>query len=636
MQTLSRLSKSPLAFIVFAALWFAVFLLAVGLDGESLPFTRNSEYSDAVTSHYPNALIIHRFLHREGTLANPYVMGDQPWLPNPLNKAYYPLQWLVAVFPPILHLNIMLWLHLIIAAVGMRQFARALTFSPEVAALMGLAFAFTPRLIAAAGAGHLDIVMACAWFPCVMLAVHHLPNVRAVIGLGGASALLFLADVRIFALVMVVAGLYCVYLILASFPVLKHRAILKSDASILSIAPAFKPGEKATNDEGEDQRAILPSPFAERGWGVRFFVAFLIGLFLAMLLTAPLWAQLLAELPNLSRAGLTEADAGAGSLSIIELMLGSLIGIQGGAHESMNYLGVPILALALIAAFTSPRRVWFWMMIVIGFALWSLGTNFILWQALVRVFPFLLWLRVPARGWLIVAFGAIILAGYGLRVLLERRETSRTIHTPIRIIVLGIGIVGLACTVLAARFSFGNAVIAGAIIGITCLLLLNWRRLTPAVWAILIIVDLTILNTTLIDGVRREDWLDRYQPLVSALQTDQVDHVYSPTYSLPQQVAVYYRIPIIGGIDPFQYADYVRRFEAATGVVSKGYSVTLPAFDTDPEFANKTAVMNLDALAAMQVSHVIAAYPIMQPGLTLLSQDNQVYIYRNTRYAAPR
>ncbi len=586
MRRLRNWFEHPAGYALFIAVWMALFLLAVGLDGQSLPFTRNSEYSDAVTSHYPNALIMSRFLHGDGTLTNLYMMNGQPWLPNPLSKAFYPLQWLVGIFPPILHLNILLWLHLVIAAMGMRAFARALEFSPEIAGLVGLTFGFTPRLIAAAGAGHLDIVEACAWLPLVMLAVHHLQKYkwRATIGLGVASALLFLADVRIFALAMTLAGLYC---------------LVRAAQSRKFITPVF----------------------------------FGLALLIAAMLTFPLWGQLLGELPKLSRAGLTEADAGVSSLSFIELFLGSLIGIQGGAHETMVYLSVPVLVLAGIAFLAMPRRVMFWILAVAGFGFWALGENFVFWKLLVQVFPFLLWLRVPARGWLIVAFGMTILAGYGLRALTERKFK---LQNPVRLVGAGTVITGLACVILAARFSLGNALTAAAIIAVTCVFLFNWRRLTPLAWLALIIIDLTTINVTLIEGVRREDWLDRYQPIVAALQADQVDHVYSPTYSLQQQVAVFYRVPIIGGVDPFQYADYVKRFEEATGVISKGYSVTLPAFDDDPERANKSAVMDLGKLAALGVSHVVAAYPISQPNLELVTQINQVYIYRNKSYAPQR
>jgi hypothetical protein len=299
----------------------------------------------------------------------------------------------------------------------------------------------------------------------------------------------------------------------------------------------------------------------------------------------------------------------------------------------MVYLGIPILALTGIALLTKPRRVGFWLLVVAGFALWSLGENFIFWRVLVRVFPFLLWLRVPARGWLIVAFGMVILAGYGLQAL---TGGGFKLKNPVRLVVSGIGILGAVCVLLAVRFSLGNALTAAVIIASTCLMLLNWKRLTPAFWLLFLLLDLTIINSTLIEGVRREDWLGRYAPIVTLLQADHVDHVYSPTYSLPQQVAVFYRVPIIGGIDPFQYADYVKRLEAATGVTAKGYSVTLPAFDDDPEVANKTAVMDLDKLAALGVSHIVAAYPITQPSLELLTQYKQIYIYRNPRYAPQR
>ena len=43
-----------------------------------------------------------------------------------------------------------------------------------------------------------------------------------------------------------------------------------------------------------------------------------------------------------------------------------------------------------------------------------------------------------------------------------------------------------------------------------------------------------------------------------------------------------------------------------------------------------------DKMAALGVSHIVAAYPINQPNLMLLTQINQIYIYRNMGYAPQR
>ncbi len=145
------------------------------LNGRALPFPHNSAYSDAATSHWPDALFFQRTI-RAGyvPLWRPLIMSGQPFATNPLNKVWYPPQWLVIFLPPTVALNLLLWFHLTLAGVGMRAFGRALGLNVPIAALMGIAYALTPRLIGAAGAGHLDVVDAVAWFPWVLWAVARL------------------------------------------------------------------------------------------------------------------------------------------------------------------------------------------------------------------------------------------------------------------------------------------------------------------------------------------------------------------------------------------------------------------------------------------------------------------------------
>jgi len=245
---------------------------------------------------------------------------------------------------------------------------------------------------------------------------------------------------------------------------------------------------------------------------------------------------------------------------------------------------------------------------------------------------------VPARAWIIVVFALTILAGYGLRALVEeglRRRVERWLPR----FGLSFGLVGLICAALFFGLDKGSAATAALFTIAAVGLLLASRRGglgrvgVVRAWTILIVVEMLVFNSTLVEGVRQADWVDVYAPLVTALRADGVDHVYSPSYSFPQQAAVFYQIPIVGGIDPFQYASYVKQVEAASGVRARGYSVTLPALDGDPATVNRDAKPDLIALAALRVSHVVAAFPLEVPGLTLLRQIEGVYLYRNERYA---
>lgn len=198
-----RLRATPTGYVLLVAVGVALFLLAVGLGPDSLPFPPGAEFSDAVVSHWPNALFLQRSVQAGYfPLWRPLLMSGQPFAANPLNKVWYPPQWLVVLLPATLHLNLMIWAHVVLAGVGMRAFGRKIGLESGPAGVIGLAYALTPRLVAATGAGHLDILYALAWFPWLMWAV-----CEAVVGtgsiwrrgaaLGGIGALCFLADIRL-------------------------------------------------------------------------------------------------------------------------------------------------------------------------------------------------------------------------------------------------------------------------------------------------------------------------------------------------------------------------------------------------------------------------------------------------------
>lgn len=120
--TLARLNgRQTAALCAFLAVSLAAFLLLVGLDAHSLPFPPDVQFSDAVTSHWPNALFLRQSVLDDHTfpLWQPLIMSGQPFAANPLNKVWYPLQWLVLLWDPIVHLNVLLWLHLTLLGAGM-------------------------------------------------------------------------------------------------------------------------------------------------------------------------------------------------------------------------------------------------------------------------------------------------------------------------------------------------------------------------------------------------------------------------------------------------------------------------------------------------------------------------------------
>jgi hypothetical protein len=603
----------------------AAFLFGVGLGVESLPFPPDAAFSDAVTSHWPNALFLRRSMLDDHTfpLWRPAIMSGQPFAANPLNKVWYPPQWLALVLPPILHLNVLTWLHLVIAGAGARTWSRATGLQAWPSALVGLGYAFGPRLIASAGAGHLDLIYAAAWYPWMLWAAQRLflpssPNREKSVGayrntplLGIFAALCLLADVRMGAYALAVTTVYLFW----CWWQMPDRAA----------------------------RSGL------RRVGTRMITAAL----LAAGLTAVQWVPLLLYQSDLSRNDIRLEDAAINSLSVGQ-WLGLLIGHHGGSWETLIYVGISTFTLAAVALLMRPRQMAFWGAILLVIMLYAMGDHFFLWTALNRLIPALRWWRVPPRVWLAAALILPYLAGWGAQLLAES-PPDRWAARLATVALFGGGMVcgGFSTITLSSQLEL-TAVLGLFALPITALIMLLaiFRKARPQAIMLLltlvVIADVLWIDRTLIEGRDRREWLDPYRELAEYLRDNQATRVYSPSYSLPQQAAAYWRIPQFDGVDPFQLAAYVWAAESATGVETTGYSITIPAFALSESeqdqldeleapserdalaIANRDAPIHAERLGQWLVSHVVSAYEINTPGLELAAQIGDVYIYRNT------
>lgn len=505
-------------------------LIVVGVQPSGLPYIPEARFSDAATSHWGAALFLQRSVTRDGEFPfwRDTIMGGQPFAANPLNKTAYPLQWLALVLPPALHINLMIALHLWIAAFGMWALAHSLGLGAWAAGVSALAYALSPRLIAHTGAGHIDILYALAWLPCLLWAVRRAADGsrRAVWLTGVFAGLMFLADTRLSLFGLALTAGYGLYL--------TRRGVTRF------IAPA------------------------------------LLCALIAAAVIVPLWQWQL----NLTRSALTVDEAGVFSLQPAYL-LGVFLPQNHGNPEVLTYLGVVPLILAVIGAITARRRVLFWLIAALVALWYALGSNGVLWNTLTQIVPALLWFRVPSRAWLIVVLAVAVLAGYGVERLKRR---------PLYIGVLAILMLELLIN--------GRA-------------WLEWRG--------------------------ESYWLpDAQRQIAEILIADGVDRLYSPTYSLEQQVAEQYEIDLAYGVDPFQLSAYVEIIQRGANVRSDAYSIVQPpligAVGDDFSNANRDRSPNLLMLAAFNVSHVVAAYPLEQSALRLLDQIDGVYVYANTLY----
>jgi hypothetical protein len=644
-------------------------LLATGIRPAALPFNPGARFSDAATSHFPAALFLRESVLERGELplGRETIMAGQPFMANPLNKTAYPLQWLALIFPPALHLNVMILLHLALAGWGMWTWTRALGLRPEAAAVSALVYVLAPRMIGHTGAGHVDLVYALAWFPWLMWAVHALlranpPLWQPVLRLALVAALVFLSDVRLSLFAFGAAAWYALHLILepiiwrgASWTTRTMPVTRTTQASSLQTGEVVGaqhavplPNVTDADDIGAVRESPLPGGRGElRSYlgGLLFSTVVFVPLVLSVIVPLWLWQ------PYLSRASLTPQEAAAFSLEP-GLLLGLFLPQHEGNIEFLTYVGWSVLILATIAVIMQPRRLAFWVTMTAVAAWYALGANGLLWSALTSVFPFLLWFRVPARAWFIVALIVPLLAGYGVQSLLPWLEQPARKALNRARLIAAVGMIGLlACggfTLLmlpALPSSVGVTILLGG--GGTALILLlalsGRLRGERLVWGLLLVIALDLGWTGLrwLEWRGEAQWLDPHRPLAELLVELGADRIYSPSYSLPQEAAAVYDLKLFGGVDPFQLQFVVDAIREASGVDFDGYSVVQPPLvgveGDDLSTANRAVVPDTERLADWSVSHVIAYYPIAHDRLRLIDEIDGVYVYANLDYetAAP-
>lgn len=600
-----------------------VCLLLPGLGGFPYP-SPDAPYSDLAISHYPNAVYLREALltYRSLPLWSPLILSGYPFAANPLSGLWYPGGWLALVLPLPLAFNLLVGLHLLWGGVGLYLFLRAAGLRAPAALLGALAFEGMPKIFAHYGAGHITLLYALTWTPWLLLTceagysrkVRHRVQ-RAFIRVLPAVilALVILADVR--------WGAY---------------------AAILWWAYAFwRQGQAdSLNDSGKDgKKGIWSVP--KIGGYIRQPMLLTI---LALLLAAPLILPLLEYTALSTRSSLTAQDVLVYSLPPLRL-IGIFFPDLGGFHEWMIYPGWVVLSLGSLAATLSRtrKRAVFWVWVAVLSLVLALGQFLPLLPQLASLPGFDL-LRVPPRSLFLFGMAFAVLAGYGLDVLYAGLLAAELKHANLLLVFL----FGLCATLAGLAIWVGGTLNINYLWGTLAMVAaIGWlwismgRGLAPGLSLVVLLafclldmggVSLSMFASRPIDRVLRQgseavDFLAR-QPGTF--------RVYSPSYSLPQQSAVHGSLSLADGVDPLQLTAYAGYMEAASGVPSGGYSVTLPPFGNgDPSTANSAYTPRADLLGLLNVRYVAAEYDIAAPGLSFIDQIGSTRIYENLAFRAP-
>src|SRR5262245_47201815 len=105
-------------------------------------------------------------------LCNPYIFAGMPLLASVYPGALYPPNWLFALFPPGVAMNMVVITTYHLALAGAYRYARALGVNRTGAIVTGVAFTFGGYMVMSMG--QTSNIATAAWLPWVLLAIEKL------------------------------------------------------------------------------------------------------------------------------------------------------------------------------------------------------------------------------------------------------------------------------------------------------------------------------------------------------------------------------------------------------------------------------------------------------------------------------
>lgn len=568
----------------------AVYLPALGDFAAPYQMTE----SDMIGSHFPNAVFLRQSLVEWGQIPlwSDSILGGYPFAANPLSGIWYPPGWLMSVLSLPLAFNLSILLHLLLGGLGMFRFLRAEGYEELPAILGGLIFELLPKLAGHYAGGHVTLLYALCWAPWLLWA----EKLRQERG-GVAPALVFSIA------------------LLASVPGALYGGLLWAFYSL-----------------------SLAWPKSNRWkWAVKF--AGQVGL--AALLAAP-FLLLFIEFAGLSnRALLNRADVLIFSLPPLQL-LGLFIPNFGAFPEWVIYPGATAF-LFLIGCLALPalrKGVKLWLGVLLFGVLAALGENFPLTAWLFGL-PGFSGLRVPARMFFLSGFAFAVLAAAGLQAWKE--VIPQTNHKGLRRLAFSLPLPALFAGIFLAAMWAGSAEFppefAWGFTALGLVALLLWLRSRQRIGYDLFATLLILFTTCDLAGVGLAQFNFRHAPDVLAdggrapeFLASGSGRIYSPTLSIPQQRAAVLGMELAGGVDPMHLQRYVNYLSHASGIPALFYSVTLPPLPFQNGVSDYQSVpLNLDLLGRLNVTYLVAGYPLHAPGLGEPQILDGLYLYRNPK-----
>lgn len=311
--------------------------------------------NDLTTQFLPDALFFKEsLLHKKFPIWNPWIFAGMPYLLDPQNFLWYPLNYLLLVLPLELGFFILLIGHLIFAGYFIKKL---LTKYPIWTQWSGVfLYLFSPKLLSHLEEGNWSLVIAACWIPALYLAMKNRKNKWIIISLSA----LVINNLNI--------GYYAILFVALYFIFLK-KTVLECLKNIFRI------------------------------------------LFFVVLLTLPRWLPLVLWGPLTVRANLTETVLPFWSwmkaTKSLLFPLGAIYPIL--QNEEILYVGIIPLIFLVWKGLTSHlqnqtlRNIRNFWLVWLGFILLvSLNTK-TLFYPLIRLLPGFSLLRITTRPWIFVS-----------------------------------------------------------------------------------------------------------------------------------------------------------------------------------------------------------------------------------------
>ncbi len=591
------------AWVLWALLVFSVVFYGFSLKGwDNFIYRPGGQVSDLTITYWPNIHYIHRTVEEYGQypLWRTSIFSGSPLDVDPQSGLWYPPNLLFFLLPEALGFNLLFLLHSLLGGIGMWYWSKSTGTSDQGAFLGVTAYTFAPRAFAHLGFGHVGLFYSAAYIPWVLWAAGHLARGKwrysGVIGL--ALGMQMITHLQLAIYTGAVAGL-CV---------LFHQR---------------------TAVRGADWRGklgqVLPA---------------LAGFPLALAVAGAQLIPLLRFAPYSGRAQMAGGGAVASGLPV-RYLLGMLLPDHTGFADFMVYVGPPLLALSLLPLKRREARHW-WLAIAL-MILYAVASGAVSLQAALARMPVLQWLRAPARIWFLAAAALALLGGWGYDrlKLIEPSFSGRAVRR-----LLSFGAIAFILLLLGGYrhlmgelpgylIQFGISAVATVLI----LLLALERKARPGLlflaFSAVLLGDLWGLDFTLVEG-RTPDWVFSADSLAQELAErtgENPGRVYSPGYSLPQQLAAEYGIETANGVDPLYLAAYDDLMQMASGVSRQWYSSVVPAMEggAPVEVVNRGARPDPRLLGLLSVRYVASEFPLSIQGLSPLGRSGPTYLYENTR-----